>query len=81
MKEEVAFVPMPDALADGRMSFWNVCLELHVGRLYYSFMRGLTDWYIFLAGLLMLFIAVSGYIVYRKRYRKKRTTAKKLPAA
>ncbi|MGP1462432.1 PepSY domain-containing protein [Tannerella sp.] len=81
MKEEVAFVPMPDALVDARMSFWNVCLELHVGRLYYSFLRSLTDWYIFFAGLLMLFLVVSGYIVYRKRYRKKRTPPKKPTAA
>ncbi len=77
MTGELSFASMPAAFAYARMSFWNVCLELHVGRLYSSFLGILAPWYIFLAGLLMLFILVSGFIVYRKRYRKKRNTRRK----
>lgn len=77
LKDESPFASMPETFAHARMSFWHVCLELHVGRLYASFMGALTGFYIFLAGLLMLFILVSGYIVYRKRYRKKRPARKK----
>ena len=70
---EAAFAPMPDVFArGGRISFWNFCLELHVGRLYRSFLFAFTDFYIFLAGLLMLLVVVSGYIVYRRKYRRKR---------
>ena len=70
---EADFAPMPDVFArDGRISFWNFCLELHVGRLYRSFLFAFADFYIFLAGLLMLLVVVSGYIVYRRKYRRKR---------
>ena len=67
------FEPMPEQIREGRMSFWNFCLELHVGRLYYTFMRGFSDWFIFVSGLLALFITVSGYVVYRKKFRKRKT--------
>lgn len=71
------FYPMPKNFKDADISFWNVCLELHVGRLYYSFLRGFTGWFVFLSGLLLLFITVSGYVVYRKRYRQKKVQYKR----
>lgn len=74
--ENESFPPMPTSFSNAKISFWNFCLELHVGRLYYSFMRSFTDFYIFFAGLLMLFITVSGYVVYRKRFRRRNSAGK-----
>ena len=75
---DMPFEPMPEVFArDGRISFWHFCLELHVGRLYRSFLFAFTDFYIFLSGLLMFLVVLSGYIVYRRKYRRKKSRRKK----
>ena len=69
---DAPFAPMPEVFSrDGRISFWNFCLELHVGRLYRSFLFAFTDFYIFLSGLSMFLVVLSGYIVYRRKHRRK----------
>lgn len=66
------FGEMPGVLTEeGTMSLWNVSLEIHTGRIYASI---LGDFYILivpLAGLTTIMVVISGYIIYRKRYRKK----------
>ncbi|WP_148297450.1 hypothetical protein [Porphyromonas gingivicanis] len=61
---------MPDELRPGRISLWQVALEAHTGRLFIPHMMG-SMLYIFVVGLLILIVFLSGYIVYKKRYVKK----------
>ena len=69
---DMPFESMTEVFArDGRISFWHFCLELHVGRLYRSFLFAFTDFYIFLSGLSMFLVVLSGYIVYRRKHRRK----------
>ena len=72
VRQGAGFPPMPSAIGKGRISLWNFALELHVGRLYQPFLRGLTVWYIPVGGLLILLVVVSGYIVYRRRFKRKK---------
>ncbi len=63
------FTAMPDKIKNQAMSLWNVALEIHTGR-YYRFMFG--DLYILfipLSGFALLFILISGLVVYWKRFR------------
>lgn len=46
------------------MSLWNVALELHVGRCYSPFLGPLSDLFVFLSGLLITLVLLSGYIIY-----------------
>ena len=63
------FIEMPLQIKNQAMSWWNVALEVHTGR-YYRFMFGpLYILFIPLAGLSLLFILISGLIVYWKRFR------------
>lgn len=65
------FGKMPEKLAgDGRISLWNASLEVHTARIYSAL---LGDFYILivpLAGTVTIMVSISGYIIYRKRYRK-----------
>jgi len=66
---DIEFTPMPEKIRTQPMSLWNVALEVHTGR-YYRFMFGkLYILFIPVAGFSMLFILISGFIVYWKRYR------------
>ena len=58
------------------MSLWNVALELHVGRCYSPFLGPLSDLFVFLSGLLITLVLLSGYIISHRR-RKKAQTRKK----
>ena len=57
------------------MSLWNVALELHVGRCYSPFLGPLSDLFVFLSGLLITLVLLSGYIISHRR--KKRAKARK----
>jgi len=64
----LAFHSMPEEISSQPMSLWNVALEVHTARMY-KFMFG--DFYILfipLAGILILFILISGFIVWWKRH-------------
>jgi hypothetical protein len=63
------FRSMPKVLSDQPISLWNVALEIHTGRIFQSL---LSDFYILivpLTGLALLFILISGFIVWFKKYR------------
>lgn len=65
------FVDMPKQIEQQKMSLWNVALEVHTARMY-KFMFG--SYYILfipLAGLIILFILVSGFVVWYKLHRMK----------
>ncbi len=61
---------MPVLLTSQPMSLWNFALELHTGRYYDSFLGPLSVLYIFIAGLLLTLILVSGLILYRRSHQK-----------
>ena len=52
------------------MSLWNVVLELHVGRCYSPFLGLLSDLFVFLSGLLITLVLLSGYIISHRRRKK-----------
>lgn len=66
------FAAMPDDFGRGKMSFWNLCLEVHVGRIYASIWGVLiSNMFVFFAGMLFLVIIVTGYVVYRRHYSRR----------
>lgn len=60
-------VSTPKLLSDTPMSLWNVALELHVGRCYSPFLGPISNLFVFLSGLLITLVLLSGYIVLRRR--------------
>ena len=52
------------------MSLWNVALELHVGRCYSPFLGPLSYLFVFLSGLLITLVLLSGYIISHRRRKK-----------
>ena len=52
------------------MSLWKVALELHVGRCYSPFLGPLSDLFVFLSGLLITLVFLSGYIISHRRRKK-----------
>lgn len=63
--------PQPGILAEAPMSLWNVALELHVGRCYEPLLGPLSPLFVFIWGTLSALVLISGYIVYRRHYRKR----------
>ncbi len=60
---------MPEVLENQPMSLWNFCLELHVGRCYQPFLGPFSELFVFLSGVVLTLILLSGYIVYRRGKR------------
>jgi uncharacterized iron-regulated membrane protein len=61
---------MPEKIAGQPISLWNTALEIHTGRIFQSI---LGDFYILivpLTGLSLLFILISGFVVWFKLFRK-----------
>ncbi|WP_108822317.1 PepSY domain-containing protein [Dysgonomonas sp. Marseille-P4361] len=70
-----SFAPMPDEVKDAKMSLWHVSLEAHVGRIYTFIVNGVMgeSYFILLSGIMSLLVFVSGYIIYWKRHRRRKT--------
>ena len=60
----------PEVLSAIPMSLWNVALELHVGRCYSPFLGPLSDLFVFISGLLITLVLLSGYIIIKRRKKK-----------
>lgn len=61
---------MPVQISSTPMSLWNFALELHVGRCYSPFLGPFSELFVFLSGLVLILILVSGYIIrHRRRMR------------
>lgn len=69
---------MPSDMISQPMSLWNFALELHVGRCYNPFLGVFSELFVFLAGLILTLILISGYIIRVKGKRKKAKQAKKV---
>ncbi|HAF29426.1 MAG TPA: peptidase [Bacteroidales bacterium] len=66
--DERSFVDMPEnILSDSPISLWNLCLEIHTGRIFHFL---LSDFYILLvpiSGIIALIVIISGYLLYRRK--------------
>jgi hypothetical protein len=64
------FAGMPDKISNQKISLWNTALEMHTGRIFQSI---LGDFYILIVpftGLSLVFILISGFVVWFKLFRK-----------
>lgn len=66
-----AFTPMPNEIINQPMSLWNFALEVHTMRIFNSLIGMFYLLIIPLSGLAILFILISGFIVWYKKHRKK----------
>ena len=69
-REQFAVLPQ-NVIEDAPVSLWNVALEIHTGRIYQSL---IGDFYVLvvpLTGLIVLFILISGFIVWLKTRKNK----------
>ena len=61
------FAPMPRQIREeSTMSLWNVALEIHTGRIWQPLIGGFYVLIVPLTGLIVLFILISGFIVWLK---------------
>ena len=60
---------MPETIKNQKMSLWNLALEFHTARMYKIIFGNFYILLIPLFGLLILFILISGFIVWFKRHR------------
>lgn len=65
------FPEAPEEFLNQPMSLWNTALELHVGRCYTPFLGPFSDLFVFIAGLLLTLVLVSGLILHRRVKKRK----------
>ena len=63
------FAQMPEKLINQRFSLWNLALEVHTARIYKVIFGGLYILLIPILGFIILFILVSGFIIWWKKHR------------
>jgi len=72
LDNNLRFPGMPEnVIRDSNISLWGACLEIHTGRIYEN-LAG--DFYILivpLCGIAGITVVISGYILWRRKYRKK----------
>ncbi|MEZ5071523.1 MAG: PepSY-associated TM helix domain-containing protein [Bacteroidales bacterium] len=67
------FPTMPAEVVEASgMSLWNVALEFHTGRIFQSVLGPFYILIVPLAGLTGITVVLSGYLLWRKRFRKKK---------
>ncbi|MFW6310225.1 MAG: PepSY domain-containing protein, partial [Prolixibacteraceae bacterium] len=65
------FSEMPEKILKASpMSLWNVSLEIHTGRIFEHLLGPFYILYVPLAGICLLIVLISGFIVWWKVYRK-----------
>lgn len=66
------FPKMPEnVLTVSKMSLWNLSLEIHTGRFFQNLIGSFYILIVPLSGLVGIMVVLSGYLLWRKRYRKK----------
>jgi hypothetical protein len=66
------FSTMPKEIKTTKISLWNLALEIHTAR-FFQFL--IKDFYILivpLTGLALVFILISGFVIWSKKYQKKK---------
>lgn len=66
------WVAMPSAMERVPLSLWNLGLELHVGRCYEPLLGPLSVLFVFVWGTLSTLVLLSGYVILKRRGRKKK---------
>lgn len=64
--------PMNEVMSSQPMSLWNFALELHVGRCYSPVLGPLSELFIFVSGLFLTLILVTGLIINRRHLKKRK---------
>lgn len=69
--EAKAFPAMPsNVITESKMSLWNVCLEIHTGRFFQNILGNFYILIVPLTSLVSIMVVLSGYLLWRKRYRR-----------
>jgi len=71
LSDNSGFTQMPQEIENSRMSLWNLCLEIHTGRIYQYIFGKFYILFIPIAGLSILWILIVGYLLYRKQRKNK----------
>jgi len=64
------FARMPGKISNQKISLWNAALEIHTGRIFQSILGNFYILIVPLTGLSLLFILISGFVVWFKLFRK-----------
>jgi hypothetical protein len=65
---------MPEKLLQkSPMSLWNAALEIHTGRIFEHLLGPFYILYVPLSGLCLLMVLISGFLIWWKAYRKKKS--------
>ncbi|MRT93274.1 PepSY-associated TM helix domain-containing protein [Ancylomarina sp. 16SWW S1-10-2] len=70
MTDTIHFPNMPEQIKSSPMSLWNLCLEIHTGRIYQYIFGKFYILFIPLAGLSIIWILITGLILFFKRKTK-----------
>jgi hypothetical protein len=70
MSDDTHFSQMPDQIQASPMSLWNLCLEIHTGRIYQYLFGKFYILFIPLAGLSLIWILITGLILYLRKRKK-----------
>jgi PepSY-associated TM region len=62
------FPIMPEKIRNSQMSLWNLCLEIHTGRIFQFIFGPLYILYIPLMGISIILILITGLILWLKKY-------------
>jgi len=73
LSDDTGFANMPAEVQESPMSLWNLCLEVHTGRIYQYIFGKMYILFIPIAGLTILWILIVGYLLFRKQ-RKVQTS-------
>ncbi|QQS51262.1 MAG: PepSY domain-containing protein [Bacteroidota bacterium] len=60
-------------LEESKMSLWNLSLEIHTGRFFHFLLGDLYILLVPLSGLVAIVVVLSGYLLWRKKFRKPKT--------
>ncbi len=69
---EQVFPLMPKAMLEAPMSLWNLCLEIHTGRIFESILGSFYILYVPLSGICVLIVLISGFFLWYWVYRGKK---------
>ncbi len=71
LQEGLSFPEMPgNMLSESRISLWNLCLEIHTGRIFEKFIGAFYILIVPLTGITGIIIVISGYILWRRKYKR-----------
>jgi len=65
------FISMPKTEAPNRISLWHLALEAHTGRIYQPLIGFFSDLFVFISGLLLVIITITGFVLYRRKIKTK----------